>query len=98
MKEIKIEELLNINNNLKIIDIRDNYLFNIGNIPNAINIPMNLLIMNPSNYLNKNEIYYIYCNRGISSKKTCELLTSLGYNVINIIGGYMSYQQLIDKQ
>ena len=97
MKEIKIEEIVNDLNNLKIIDIRDNYLFNIGNIPNSINIPMNFLIMNPSNYLNKEETYYIYCNRGVNSKKTCELLTRLGYNVINIIGGYSLYQQLIDK-
>ncbi len=98
MKEIKIEDLINNFETINLIDIRDNYLFNIGSIPNAINIPMNLLITNPSNYLTKNEIYYIYCNRGINSKKACEVLTNLGYNVVNIIGGYFSYQQLIDKQ
>ena len=97
MKEINIESIVNNLYNLDIIDIRDNYLFNIGNIPNSRNIPMNLLIMNPDNYLDKEKTYYIYCNRGINSKKTCEILTSVGFNVINIVGGYLEYQRIIDK-
>lgn len=97
MKEINIESIVNNLYNLDIIDIRDNYLFNIGNIPNSKNIPMNLLIMNPDNYLDKEKTYYIYCNRGINSKKTCEILTSVGFNVINIVGGYLEYQRIIDK-
>lgn len=94
MKEINVNE---ININMNLIDIRDNYLYNLGHVLNAINIPMNFLIMNPSNYLKKDEIYYIYCNRGINSKKTCELLTNVGYNVVNINGGYTEYKQVIDK-
>lgn len=97
MKEIRIDSIINDLNSLNIIDIRDNYLFSIGNIPNSKNIPMNFLIMNPMNYLNKEDVYYIYCNRGINSRKTCEMLTNLGYNVINIIGGFEEYKQLIDK-
>ena len=98
MKEIRIDEIINNLNNLNLIDIRDNYLYNIGFIPNAKNIPMNFLIMNPMNYLNKENTYYIYCNMGINSKKTCEILFSLGYDVVNIIGGYKEYKQLIDKE
>lgn len=94
MKEINVDE---INSNMNLIDIRDNYLYNLGHILNAVNIPMNFLIMNPSNYLKKDEIYYIYCNRGINSKKTCELLTNVGYNAVNINGGYTEYKQVIDK-
>lgn len=97
MKEIRIENIIDNLNNIKIIDIRDNYLFNLGAIPNSKNIPMNFLVMNPSNYLNSDDTYYIYCNRGINSKKTCEILSSLGYNVINIIGGYLEYERLFDK-
>ena len=94
MKEINVNE---ININMNLIDIRDNYLYNLGHVLNAVNIPMNFLIMNPSNYLKKDEIYYIYCNRGINSRKTCELLTNVGYNVVNINGGYTEYKQVIDK-
>ncbi len=97
MKEIRINEIINNLNNINIVDIRDNYLYNIGSIPNSKNIPMNFLLTNPDNYLNNNETYYIYCNKGINSKKTCEVLTRLGYNVINIVGGFEEYKQLIDK-
>ncbi len=89
MKEINVNE---INNNMNLIDIRDNYMYNLEHIPNAINIPMNLLITNSNIYLNKNDDYYIYCNRGINSKRACEILTSVGYNVINIIGGFTEYK------
>ena len=41
MKEIKIESIINNANNLNIIDIRDNYLYNMDSLPNAKNIPMN---------------------------------------------------------
>ena len=97
MKEIRIESIINNLENLNLIDIRDNYLYNLGSIPYSKNIPMNFLIMNPNNYLNMKDTYYIYCNRGINSVKTCEALSRLGYNVINIIGGYEEYKRIIDK-
>lgn len=71
-----------------IIDIRDSYSYNLGHVYNAVNIPMDILLNNPSKFLNKNDIYYIYCTSGIRSKKTCELLKLLGYKVINVIDGY----------
>ena len=92
MKEVSIEEIINKLDELNIIDIRDNYRFNIGSIPNSRNIPMNFLAMNAGNYLNKEETYYIYCEHGISSKLTCHKLVEMGYDVINIIGGYNAYR------
>ena len=71
-----------------IIDIRDNYSYDLGHVYNAKNIEMNELLSNHSKYLNKSDTYYIYCTSGIRSKKTCELLSILGYNVINVIDGY----------
>lgn len=97
MKNVNIEDILNNLNKLNIIDIRDGYLYNLGNIPNSKNIPMNFLLINPENYLNKNEEYYIYCNYGINSNKVCNVLSEKGYNVININGGYNSYELLKHK-
>ena len=34
------------------------------------------------------EVYYIYCEKGNNSKKTCDLLSILGYKVVNVIDGY----------
>ena len=47
MKEVKIEDIYNRINELNFIDIRENYLYNLGTIPNSKNIPLNFLLMNP---------------------------------------------------
>lgn len=88
--QISINELLNIDE-ANIIDIRTREKYNDNHIPGAINIPYNELINNPSKYINRNNIYYIYCQRGISSLKCTEMLLFQGYKVVNIIGGYESY-------
>ena len=62
-----------------------------GNIPNSINIPSNYLITNHSNYLDKDKIYYLYCDTGNKSKLVSEELNCLGYKTVNILGGYNYY-------
>ena len=88
-KEISIED---IPNGVNLIDIRSNYMYLDGTIDNAINIPFQKLFSNPEEYLNKNEEYYIFCNNGISSKRLCMFLVTMGYKVINLKGGYNSYK------
>ena len=79
-----------------IIDIRDKEKFNCSNIKNSINIELLKINSNPSKFLNKEDTYYIYCQHGKQSVKTCLLLSKLGYNVVNIIGGYEQY--LLNKK
>ncbi|HPE14294.1 MAG TPA: rhodanese-like domain-containing protein [Bacilli bacterium] len=88
---IEISELKKIIGRVNIIDIRDNYIFKMGNIPTSKNIPMNFITTNPGEYLNNSITYYIYCEQGIRSVQVCKKLSSLGYKVINIIGGYQLY-------
>ena len=73
-----------------IIDIRDKEDYNEGHIYNAINIPMNDLLNYYFSFLNKSESYYIYCSSGKRSKKVCDILSSLGYKVVNVVDGYGS--------
>lgn len=91
---ISIKELLN-KNDANIIDIRSIEKYNDNHMENAKNIPMQLLLQNPSKYLNYNDAYYIYCQKGINSKEVCRRLLIKGYKVINIIGGYESW--LLEK-
>lgn len=98
MNSISVESLKELIPMVNIIDIRDKYQYNIGRIPTATNIPINFLLMNPENYLNKNDKYYIYCEYGTRSAKACSTLTSLGYNVINVEGGYNNYKLLAHKK
>lgn len=95
---IEIEELIKSKLDVKIIDIRDNYQYNIGNIPGSINVPMNFILMNPNNYLDKKEKYYIYCEHGSRSTRVCSILTKAGYSVVNIIGGYNAYKLFVHKK
>lgn len=90
ISNININELLNMKN-INIIDIRSVEKYNDNHIPNAINIPQEKILLNPNKYLDKNIRYYIYCQKGMSSYNICRILTTMGYKVTNINGGYESY-------
>jgi len=87
MDNITIEELKKIDNPI-IIDIRDNYSYNISHIKNAINIPYYNLLNNYSHFLNKNNTYYLYCEEGRQSKEISKRLNLFGYKTKSIKGGY----------
>ena len=91
-KEIGIEELCQ-EDNPNLIDIRSPYMYLNGTIDKAVNIPFEKLFSNPQDYLKKDEKYYIFCSNGTSSKRMCKYLSTLGYEVINIIGGYNNYKR-----
>ena len=90
-KNIKGSDLKGLIGKVSIIDIRKNYLYNMGNIPSSKNIPSAFLLMNPEKYLDKDNIYYIYCSSGLESPKVCSELSSKGYDVLNVLGGYNDY-------
>jgi len=89
--DIQDIDLFTFTNNL--IDIRDKYQYLLGHLPNAKNIPYTFLVMMPENYLKKEEVYYIYCSHGEKSRKICSHLQELGYQVVDLIGGYEAYQE-----
>lgn len=88
--EITLQELIKKNNPI-IIDIRNENEFLMGTIPTSKNIPAIRLDVSPEKYLNKNEIYYIFCNNGKRSKVLSQKLNIQGYKTVNIIGGYFNY-------
>ncbi len=66
---------------MKIIDVGSPSLYKSNHIPGSINIPYELLINNYRKYLNKKDIYYLYCQSGKLSKRAVIILSSIGYNV-----------------
>ena len=94
MNEISIYTLIKINN-ANIIDIRDNYSYSESHIKNAKNIPYYSLLSNHSIYLNKNEIYYLYCNYGKQSMEISNRLNMLGYNTYYVKEGYLYFKNNI---
>ena len=89
-ENISVDELKQLDN-INLIDIRSIEKYNSGHIKNAINISAQQLITNSNQYLNKNIKYYIYCQKGIQSRKICQILTNNEYKVVNVNGGYESW-------
>lgn len=90
INSISVSELKRLGN-VNLIDIRNVEQYNNNHIGNAVNISSNQLLINPDKYLNKSSRYYIYCQKGIQSRKLCQILTNKGFNVINIQGGYEAW-------
>lgn len=90
MNTISIDEVMRMNNPV-IVDIRDNYSYNISHVKGAINIPYYNLLNNYSHYLDKHKIYYLYCSEGKQSMEISKRLNAFGYNTMSIIGGYISF-------
>lgn len=90
MLGILLEDLLKLDNPI-IVDVRDNYSYNLGHIPNSINIAYYNLLSNYSHYLNKDYTYYLYCDYGRQSEEISNRLNNYGYKTYNIIGGYEKY-------
>ena len=90
MNTISIDEVIKMNNPI-IVDIRDNYSYNISHVKNAINIPYYNLLNNYSHYLDKNKVYYLYCDEGKQSFEMSKRLNLFGYNTMSISGGFISF-------
>jgi rhodanese-related sulfurtransferase len=88
MNTISMEQFLSFQGNVNVIDIRNIQSFNNNHIPGAINIPYEKLIIDPSKYLSFSKVYYLYCQKGISSKKIAFILSRMGYKVYSLEGGY----------
>ena len=87
---ISVEKLLSLKNP-NIIDVRSLEKYNNNHIPGAKNISYNSLLIAPDKFLNKEEDYYIYCKRGMSSNGLCQILRKQGYKVYSVIGGYEAW-------
>ena len=88
--EISIEDFLKINNP-NVIDIRSVEKFNSNHIPGALNINATVLLNTPERFLKRNLAYYVYSQKGSSSRTLAQVLRVKGYNVFNIMGGYEAW-------
>ena len=84
---INVNEIDNLLGKIELIDIREPYEYKEGSIKTAKNIPMNTLVNDAEKYLSKEKKYYIVCQSGGRSSRTCSLLRKNGYDVINVSGG-----------
>lgn len=80
-----------------LIDVRERYEYEAGHVPSARNMPMGELLAGPEKYLDKDNEYHVICHSGSRSSRTCSRLSSLGYKVVNVNGGTMSYGRPLSR-
>jgi len=68
-----------------LIDVRDKLSYEKKHNPFSINIYYDNLIMNHKLLLNKDNKYFIMCDKGHKSKKAVRILEYYGYDVTYII-------------
>ncbi len=72
-----------------IVDIRNEEDFNLGHIPNAINIPFDEIANKIQTIMkHSKKVCFVYCQRGVRSERAINLLIKSGFkNVLSIEGG-----------
>lgn len=86
---ISVEELRN-EKKTYILDVRTIEEYNLSHIDRAINIPLDELRENLKK-LDKSKEIVVHCHSGLRSYLACRILQQKGYNVKNLIGGYIMY-------
>ena len=68
-----------------LIDVKDPLTYKEKHNPYSINIYYDKLLMNHKTLLNKNNKYYIICDKGHKSKQAVRILAFYGYDVTYVI-------------
>ena len=84
------------NANTILIDVREDWEFELCSIENAQLMPMSAIAETYSQ-LDKNAHLAIYCHHGVRSLRVIHFLQSQGYeNLINLQGGIDAWSSMID--
>ena len=93
---LELKNKMNANPDLQVVDVREPYEVQIGEIPGTIKIPMNSVPMRLEELDNLKEII-VHCKSGMRSARVCEFLAYNQFeNVSNVIGGIKAWSTEID--
>ncbi|WP_217586122.1 rhodanese-like domain-containing protein [Lentibacillus saliphilus] len=95
MKEITTKELAQKRQSdasLSIIDVREDEEVAEGMIPGATHIPMGD-VPQRLNEIDKATTHHIVCRSGGRSGRVCLFLNEQGYDVVNIAGGMLDWEE-----
>ena len=73
----------------KVIDVREVSEFENGHIYGAINLPLSGLEKNIP--MLASQKYFVICQSGGRSQVASQLLSSVGYEVVNVLGGMSAW-------
>ncbi len=78
---------------VQLVDVRTAEEYAEGHIPNAVNIDVSSPdFVEKVSTLDKNRTVALYCRSGRRSKRAAELVVNLGFKVVELDGGIISWQ------
>ena len=92
---IDLAEKVNNGDQVNIIDVREDEEVAMGKIPGARHIRLGDLA-DSLGKLDKNEHYYMVCRSGGRSTMACEFLIDQGYDVTNMDGGMLAWEDEVE--
>lgn len=99
MKEITAKELANKLKDgemVSIIDVREDEEVKQGKIPGVRHIPLGQ-IPERLDEIDKDQHHFMVCRSGGRSGKACDFLIDQGYDVTNMVGGMLDWEDEIEK-
>ncbi|MEN2768423.1 rhodanese-like domain-containing protein [Ornithinibacillus xuwenensis] len=100
MKEITVTELatkLKNGDKINIIDVREDEEVAMGKIPGARHIPLGEIADRLDDF-DKTQHYYMVCRSGGRSGRACEFLTENGFDVTNMVGGMLAWEDDVEVE
>jgi rhodanese-related sulfurtransferase len=97
VKSIKVNDLGTVLDKINLIDIREAFEYRTGHLPGAKNIPMEDLLYEPEEFMNKDKEYHLICRSGRRSLMACNELVKKGYKVTNVAEGTMAYKGELER-
>ena len=79
--------------NFTLVDVREVDEFDALHLEGARNLPLSRLL-DIYDQLDKDQSHYVICKSGMRSARACQFLAEQGYEVINVQGGMMAFQEL----
>ena len=93
----EIESLINENEKIIILDVREKWEYDICHIKNSLNIPMGQLVDRIDEF-DKSDLYVIVCHHGIRSRMVGLYFEQNDFkNIINLRGGIDSWAKTVDS-
>ncbi|MCL2521881.1 MAG: rhodanese-like domain-containing protein [Erysipelotrichales bacterium] len=92
----QLMELLKVDSNIVLIDVRDKSSYASGHLKNSINLPLETLVLNINKIIpNKLTRVFVYCDMGNKSRNAEYILRQQGYLNTYNLGGVRGYKDLV---
>ncbi|GGD67594.1 rhodanese-like domain-containing protein [Paenibacillus nasutitermitis] len=87
----ELETRLREGEKLSVIDVREPDEWESGHIAEAVSIPLSQFVERVGELSDFEEPFYLVCRSGNRSGKACDYLSAQGFEVINMVGGMLSW-------